>query len=728
LIAACAAVVVLCAGLYVLTRTPLYTAQATIMIEPKPPQVLKIQDALSQSIERAEYYKTQYEILKSRPLAAAVIKQENLGAFLRGKSAEEKSGLIATVRGIWSDTKASLFGGAEKEAAAGPADVDPALIAAYLDILNVKPIRGTALVQVSFTTPDPTVSARLANLHADAYVRHGLDLRSKTNDEALAFLEKKLLDLKTRVETSEAALNAYRRDAGIISLNDKENIVVDRLADLNKRLTEAEAERIALEAQVRTIRSGNYDTIPAIANSLTIQNLKKEMSKLESEHAQLANEFKPGFPQLDKVRAQIDDIRGRYLQEVKSEIKTIEAAYRSAVTKEAELKAAMNEQKKAALDLKDSAVQYAILAREVETNKQLYDGVLQRIKEMGVAADVRASNVYVIEKAFRPNIPSYPNKKRTLLFALLLGLSGGVAAAFFLERLDSTFKSGEDLERYTMLPSLAAVPDFVLLNGKNQGYGYGLKRLRPPKANGAPPSRGADGAGDEGRELVLARHPLSVVSEAYRTLRSALLLSRAGEPPRTVLLVSASRGEGKTTTVVNTAAAFAQMGGKVLIIDGDLRRPRCHKLLGIENDVGLTEVLAGQIDVKRATRRTKVDGLFLIPAGTCPPNPSELLGSTKMLQTLQALREEYEYVFIDSSPILAVSDAILMATMVDGVLFVVDGQQTPRRIVKEARSRLSSPRIKMLGTLLNRVDTREGSYAKYYGYYQDYYANEPKEL
>jgi capsular exopolysaccharide synthesis family protein len=228
------------------------------------------------------------------------------------------------------------------------------------------------------------------------------------------------------------------------------------------------------------------------------------------------------------------------------------------------------------------------------------------------------------------------------------------------------------------------------------------------------------------RDIVSVYHPLSVVAEAYRTLRSALLLTRAGEPPRTVLLTSAGQGEGKTTTLVNTAIVFAQMGVRVLVIDGDLRRPRCHKILGIENGVGLTEHLAGQIDLAKIVQPTKVDKLFAITSGAVSPNPAELLGSNKMRETIDDLREQFEFIFIDSSPLLAVSDAILIATMVDGVLLVVDGQKTPKQDVRNARLRLNNARTKLLGVLLNRINTREGSYAGYYGHYHDYY-HEDKE-
>jgi capsular exopolysaccharide synthesis family protein len=726
LIFGCAAAVVLSTMLYVFTRTPLYTAKATLLIERKAPQVLKIQDALAESIDNAEYYKTQYEILKSRALAERVIKEQGLEnkAPFASQEGTSKPGLFSGLFNAITNWRRQSSQPAKKPDEP-QLTVKPQIVGAYLGMLSVQPVRGTGLVQVAFQTPSPALSAQLANGHATSYIRYGLDLRSKTNEEALAFLEKKLLELKERVESSEVALNTYRRDKGIISLSDKENIVVDRLGDLNKRLTEAEADRIGLEAKVRTVRGGNYDAIAGMVNDPLVENLKKEMARLEGEQVQLAKEFKPGYPPLDKITAQLENARNRLRAELRDAVKGVESAYQAARVREAELRAAMQDQKTATLNLKDSAVQYTILAREVDTNKQLYDSVLQRMREMRVAADSQSTNIYVVDKAELPRLTSYPNKRRSLLIALFFGLVGGVGLAFLLDHLNSTFRTPEELERYIHLPNLAIVPDFMCLNGNGRtySYGYGPRRLtsRKKEENGNLPAKKAPS------EIITEQDPFSVVAESYRNLRSALLLAKADEPPKTILLTSATRGEGKSTTLVNTAIVFAQMGARVLIMDGDLRRPRCHRILKMPNEVGLAECLAGQIEPEKVFRPTQVDNLFVITSGSRPPNPAELLGSKTMARTLDALCAQFDYIFLDSSPVLPVSDALPMATMVDGVLMVVDGQKTPRQLVRDARVRLTSPQIKMLGVLLNRVDVQEGTYGSYYGHYYNYYKHDEAE-
>ncbi len=727
LILICAFALLVGAALYTFTRTPLYTAEATLLIERKAPQFLKVQDARADSIDyydyNNEFYKTQYEILKSRSLAERVIRDEGLETyplFAGDQNKGEKAGLVA---GLWGGIKkwAAGFSPAKpKVKESDPTATSIGLVGAYLSLLDVKPVSGTSLVQIKIATPEPALSARLANAHAFAYVRYGIDLRSQTNEEASVFLQQKLTELKERVEQSEAALNSYRRDKGIISVDDKANVVVERLLDLNKTLTAAEAERIAVEAQVRTIRGRNFDELPAVLNSVVINSLKGDLGKLEAEYASLSKEFKPGYPPLDNLKTRVEETRRRLRSETQNQVRGIEATYQAAKTKEAELGAKMEEQKKTTLGLKDSAVQYAVLAREVDTNRQLYDGVLQRLKEIGVAAEVRASNIYVMGKAQPPLGPSYPDKRRSLLIGLLMGLAAGVGLAFLLERLDNTIKSPEEAERYLQLPNLAVVPDFALLNGKNYGYGYGyVSRL----VNSAKAELPDTTPKDSEKQLLLDHHPLSLVTEAYRSLRSSLLLSHAGGPPQVMLLTSAARGEGKTTTVINTAIVFAQMGIRVLIIDGDLRRPDCHKLLKMDNGAGLADALAGQVEWQDAIRPTAAENLFLMSSGTLPPNPAELLGSKKMHEILQQLREQYEFIFVDSSPVMAVSDAVLLSTVVDGTLLVVN-RQTPKPLIRKARTRLSTPHSKILGILLNRVDTRTGEYGCYYNHYYDYYGPE----
>ena len=735
--------IIFATALFTLTRTPFYTARTTVLIERQSPNVLDIRSALSESLapDEYDYYKTQYRILKSRALVAQVIREQGLERSLFAK--KEKgfiSKLLASVKALFPATSAQNRG-------ANLHGVKSEFINTYVEkMLAIQPIRGTRLVEITITTPDPDLSARIVNVHSSVYIRKGIELRTHTNEEAQRFLEEKLVELKERVRKSEAALNQYRRDEGVISLDDKENIVVERLSDLNMRLTEAEAERIGLEAQSYIIRNRDYNQLPDVINNPLIQTLKEQQTRRESEHALLLQKFKSGYSEVAQLKAQIDETKTRLAREVERIVASVEAAYLTAAKKEEELRAKMEEQKAATLGLKDASVGYAILDREVDTNRQLYDSVLQRMKEMGVAAELRTSNVSVIDEAESPLTPSSPRIMFSLLLGACLGLMLGVGSAFCVEYLDTSLKTPEEVEQYLHVSSLGVIPNFLSVNGAR---GFGGTYTSPPLLAetveeeektflgngqaGGPYQRSlvksaleerASGNQTHKKELILSHHPLSLISESYRSLRVAILLSKAEETPKTILFTSATNSEGKTATTVNTAIVFAQMGVKILVIDGDLRRPRCHKMLDtVKKDPGLTEVLTGQRDLEEVIQKIPVgDGtLFFLSSGAIPPNPAELVSSHLMHETMAALRQNYDYIFLDTPPVMPVSDALLLATLVDGVIVVVAGQQTPKHLVKETRMRLQYARAKILGVVLNKIDMHSGDYGYYYGRYYSYY-------
>ncbi len=465
-IAACFFGAVIVAAVVVMMMEPIYTARTTLLIERKEPQVVDVKNVLSESVDSGEldYYKTQYELLKSRSLAAQTIREQGLEksavltgsgngfAFLK-KLQQLPSAAFAWVNSFFASPPPGIKRG-------DLLGIKPELVDAYQGMLEVEPIQRTRLVKIAFNSPDAEFSALVANAHADAYIRQGLMLRSQANQEAQKFLEEKLAELKTRVEEAEATLNVYRRENGIISLDEKENIVVERLADLNKRLTEAEAERIGLEAHVRLIRKRDFDSLPAVIGSGLVSTLKTQLTQLQGEYANLSSQFKEGYPSVAKVKASLEEVQLRLQHEIKKIVSGIESAHLAAYGKERELRAKMEEQKAATLQLKDASVGYAVLAREVDTNRQLYNSVLERMKEVGVAAQLRASNIYVIDKAENPVIPTTPRKKLILALAAILGLMGGLGLALFLEHLDDTLRTAEDTERYLSLPSLGLVPIF----------------------------------------------------------------------------------------------------------------------------------------------------------------------------------------------------------------------------------------------------------------------------
>jgi succinoglycan biosynthesis transport protein ExoP len=696
----------------IMLLTPsMYTGKVTLLIERHPPQVLNFLEILGEpsDAETYDFYRTQYEILKSRSLAARVLQEQRLeNSSLSTTNRYQSNALVR----LWRHVTRGPEGDASAQppiAAEEHAGEDSDAIDAYLARLEIQPVQRTQLVNIAFSAPSSELAARLANAHAQAYIRRGVELRTRSSEETRTFLEAKLVELKARVEKSEADLNRYRRHKGIISLDEKENVVVERLSDLNRRLTNAEAERIALEGQVRLLRKGHPEAMPAVVNNTLIQTLTVQAARLEAEYAPLAMIYKRGHPQLDQLKAQVDETKRRLRQETQRTVASLESAYLAAESAEKQLRSQMEAQKLVVLGMKDVAVSYAILAREVDTNRQLYDGVLQRMKEAGVAAELRASNVSIIDPAKPPRLPSKPKIKHTMMLGAFLGLVGGIGLAFLREYLEQTLKTPDEAQRYLQLPNLIAVPDF---------YRIDWQRALPQVGHviHSPLPRHLAAATD--RPLRQSRLPLRAVTEAYRMLRTAILLSRAEEPPRLLLFTSAIHGEGKTATVINTAIAFAHMGVRVLLIDADLRRPQCHRRLGIPGKAGLTDILTGHRGVEELIQPAYINNLFLLSSGALPPNPADLLGSRPMRDALGLLKQHYDYILIDTPPVLPVSDAVLLSTMVDGVVLVVSARSSPKPLVREACSRLRYARAQILGTLLNRVGTHDGYYASYYWPYE----------
>ena len=708
--------VVLITALVVFAIPHKYTAETMLMIEHSTPQVLNMRQVLGPVVTAPyddDYYKSQYAILRNETLAAQVIRE---------------LGLANNPYFSDRDNESRLFGTSKKANHSELLGIKLTVVERYLKRLAITPVRGTNLVKVSFTSPDPELSARIVNAHAQAYIRQGLDLHRAVNEEAQHFLEGKLGELRERVEKSETALNAFGRANEIISLTDKQNIVIDRLDELNKDLTAAETDRISLEAQEQLIQQRAYDSLPAVIDNDMIQKLKEELIKLEGEYARLAGEYRPGFRTLDQVGAQVAETRRSIQGEIKKVVAGLESKYISAVSKENKLRAAMEEQKTLALRQKDAGVTYKILAREANTNRQLYEAVLQRMKETGVAAQVGTSNIFVIVKGVPPVRPSSPLRAMDIAIGALLSLAGGIAVAFLLESLSNTFKNPNEVERYLGLSTLAVIPDFLTANGNRSASG--LLRLARSSTRGvlAPAAAASDQAYEAAlkrmkdteqpapnTELIASAAKFSAIAESYRALRAALMLSRAGETPKVTLFVSALPSEGKTTTAANTAFLLAQMATRVLLIDADLRRPRCHEVLNMPNAAGLAEVLTGQLAAEEAISATEFPGLWLLSSGAVPPTPNELVGSKKMRDTLDELRRAYDYIVVDATPTMTLSDALPLSTIVDGCILVVNAK-TPRQVVRQTCSRLTGVGARIFGVVLNQVDVRGPDY-----YYTEHY-------
>ena len=724
LILAVTAALMVIVAIRVSLEVPQYTAQSTILIRADTPQLLEnhsqVNDQTYGSGDGSDFVKTQCEILRSRTLAANVVQNEGLAndpAFTGRTSKPREHGTLTSAFRHWL---AGVFG--SKAAKPVPAkrqqDATAGVVAGYLASFQIRPIPDTDMVNIIFTTTNAQLSARLANAHAHAYIREGIELHTQANAEAERFLREKLVELREKLEKSELALNNYRRDKGIVpglmSMDGKETVVIDRLSDLSKQLTNAQVARIGLEAEVEQIQKHQFGQVPQApqdSGANAAGSLNGQLASALSDYAAMSKQFKPDYPPLAQLKARIDRLQQVDNEAAEKMARSVEASYGAAKIKEAGLQEELNRVRGEALGLNDASVEYAILQREVDTNRELYNSVLQRMKDVGLAAESQTSNTVVVDDAVAPGGPSSPHPVTAILQAMAFGLALAIGLAFLIEYQDKTLKTPDEIESYLRLPSLAAVPSFARAESKQFGNarinGNGIANL---------PAKNLEIAGS------LSRY--SVIGEAYRALRTALMLSRAGSPPKSILITSSSNSEGKTVSAINTGVVFAHTGAKVLIVDADLRRPRCHKVLGIENRLGLTEVLAGTNKVDQLIRDTGIEGLWLLTAGTIPPNPSELVGSERMRETLASLVVDFDLVVVDSPPLIPVTDAMLLSTMVDGVVLVVNSKKTAKQLARAALTRLEFARAKLFGVLLNEVDVNSPHYkyySSYHGGYGDYH-------
>lgn len=679
-------------SLVVFLMRPTYTATSTVLIEPRAPEVLGNTESETEASQLADdnYYNTEFKILQSRSLAAQVIRQLHLQnePFLR---TQEALGLTFPAKKAFS--KAPII--TDEDPDAGTRGVSSAIIDAYLKHLTIHPDPGTRLVTVAFDTPDPALSARIVNAHVQAYIARGTELHAEASENAVKYLRIKLTELEAQVEKSEAALNAYRRQRGIVtdSSDDSNKVAMDRIVDLNKALTEAETQRITLDAENHLISTRNYQALPAITGDTVIQNLRQQQARIQADYASLADQYKPNYPPLAELGAKLKETQVRLNQELHRVATGIGLSYQAAVEREKELNNKIDQEKIRALALNDASLRDAILSRAVETNRKLYKNVLERMTQMGMAAGVSASNVSVVDNATAPLEPSSPKKLLTLTSCGALALLIGISFACFRERFDDSFKDPAEIEHSVGVPRLALVPDFRTLSRLTNGQTNHLL------------SRFTSAEGKTGNVMIIANHDdsFSAATEAYRALRFNLLLSRAGQPPKIILITSGTPNEGKTVTAINTAVAFAQMGSKVLLIDADLRSSQCHKLLNIVNDAGLTDILTGQRLPDELARPTSITGLTCITSGSTPPNPGMLLSSSAMRDLLFRLKYSYDCILIDSAPVMPVTDTLHLMTVVDGVVLVV-GPRVPKKRVKDVCARLRQAHAPLFGIVQNQVD------------------------
>jgi len=724
------------------TREPLYTAAASIQIERQPPNVTAGQDVQkteSDGYDKYDYYQTQFEILASRKIAASVI--DSLGLAGDPRFVESKRWYSKLLDKVVANLPPALMErlGRAPNTDAGENENEQRILDRYARMLTVLPVRNSRLVMVGFTSRFPDLSAEVVNAHVDEYMGLALKNRLETSGKAKEFLEEEIAKAREQVVAAEATLNDYRKKNHILALdtNSKGDVTADRLNDLNQRYTEAQADRIKLDAQCSLVARRNYESLPDVNASKLIMDLKAELSRVEAERAELASKFKPGYPKMSETIARESQLRARLNTEIGTIVAATQTACVAAKTREDQLKNQVDAERERALAERDVAADYSTLARDAETARSTYATLVQRMKDVDVAKEIRMSNISVVDRALPPLKPSYPRKGFTLALSAAIGLVLGLALAFLLEYLDNTVATQEDVETRLGLPMLGLVPRFeppkALAKTKQPllvSNSAGSFAEVPAKRSPVTPT---------GRELIVYADPCSVASEAHRVVRTALLLSSADNPPQVMIFTSGNAGEGKTVTAINQALALVQGGGRVLLIDADIRQPRLHQVFNVPNGHGLSSFLAGVSGIESVIHEmtsngaAKVNGngngngangngaghLYVVPSGPMSPNPAELLGGRRMAQLVQDLRSQFDYILFDTPPVLPVADVAVLSKVSDGVVLVVHGQHTPIEVVAACRDRLRQVRARILGVVLNNVALNRSEYPTYYyGYGQ----------
>ena len=686
---------------------------------------------VSNQVNDPAYFNTQLQILAGPGLLRRAVKSLDL---------EHNSTFIAKVnyRPLWKNLErlAGLSGSALPESAdqkkvrvaasSGSEETSEAeRLAPYVDTLQrdlkiepVKesrlPTKETRLIEISYTSGDPRLAARIVNAVADAFAAANLERKTKTGSTSGDFLNKRIAELQSQIRSGEEKLIEYARSNQILSLDPTQNTVVDRLTGLNKQLLEAENDRKLAEAAFRAAQQPGAADALAQEKAKNIEDAEQKLTELQQRRAQLLVDATEEWPEVKEVDQQIDTLRHK-IGEMKTRAVSVvitnsKTRYQQALTRENALRTSFNQQRGETLTQNEAAINYHIIQQEIETNKNLLDGLLQRSKENDVAVAGTPNNINVVDYAIAPREPVGPQRLLGVALAAAIAIILGTCLAIFLEYLDNTVRSTDDVEHMLHLPALAVIP----------AVGIGAMRRR------FLPSSGGSNAGNGNAltrpELLIDVEPRSSIAEAYKQLRTSILLSTAGRAPKTLLVTSGSPGEGKTTTVVNTAISLGQTGARVLVIDADMRSPRIHAVFNIGNEAGLSTALsrnASKADILSLIVSLEDDKLRVMPSGPIPPNPAELLGSKSMKVLLQRLAPHFDHIVIDSPPVANVTDGVLLASLVDGVILVVHGGRSTRELVRRARQLLRGVGARIFGVVLNNVKLHGDSYY-YHGYYNRY--------
>ena len=695
LLGTCLAVSFVVAVLYNYTTRPLYRATTRILIDRDTPDILPTKELVNMQAVVNDVFQTQVQLLHGRSLAEKVVEKYEMN-----KSTEFQTGPLMSP---WERFQRKFLG-------RNPLPVDgngiplPPAVAAFRSRLRIEPVPGTRLVNIHVTAFDPAFAAQAANGLADVYIAQSLEFRYTTSTDASDWLTARLKEHREKVAMSERELQAYREREGLVNIEERQGLIDQKLTTINGAILAARTERIAKEtllAQLRLLPTSQLESHPQIVASPLVSGLRTQLMELQRKQTQLSDTLGDKHPEMVETKRQIRAFEDKIRSELDGVLRAMDAEVAAARQQEANLQAGFEAAKREGLEINRKAIDYGVLKREVDAGQDLYQSLMKKSKATDLESELKATNIRIDEKAEVPRAPFLPDRTANYQMALLVGLALGLGLCLLFEHLDNTFKTPDDVKQHLGLPFLGMVPD---VNARTTTNGPTVARTSP----------------------LILRSPKSAVAEAYRVLRTNLIFSSADRSGGRILAVSsANPGEGKTTTVANLAASLAINGSRVLAIDADLRRPTMHQHFGVAKTPGLSDLIVGKAKPSESIHKTQFGGLQILPCGYVPPNPTELLGSASLREILAALRTHYDWVLIDTPPILAMADTSVLCPLVDGLAIVVGAETSSRPAVARALDQIRSVNGRVLGVILNKVNFERNSYyyGQYYGeYYRSYYA------
>ena len=719
-------------GIFTFTATPIYQARATLLVGEETSKIFSIKDEFGyqRTLPDLRFYNTQLKLLESKSLAERVARKLNLATRTEsGTGIRQSRGFLASIKHVASLKWIPFKKKTNEEESDLSKTYNP-----YSDIadfilkkLEVSPIRDTKLIEVKYKSPSPTLVAEITNTLADEFINFLIEKRYQTTQVASDFLNEQIIGLREDLAAKQRELQKYGQEKELFFLNNTESTAVSQLADLNAAYTQAQIDRIKAEAIYRELENADIDSLPQSVSNLGIRQLNEEYTKIKNEYEEKSKDFKPNYPEMIRLKARLDSMKSELMKTVDG----VKSDYRAALKRENSLRRLLNEKKGDVAKLNSDAIMYNAIKIEVDNKRMLLDSLVARQNETLVSArlgNFNVGNVSVIDRAEVPKIPVSPKKGRNIILSLLVGLFGGALLCFLFEYLDNTVKGPEDVERLTGLPSLGVIP-YLPSDGtkKNRRYGY-YSSQRYTYGKEDPDGEGAKMINEV--ELVNHLNPKLSISEDYRTVRTSILFSHPETPPKSIAFSSAIPREGKTASVVNLAVSFSQLEEKVLLIDSDLRKPRLHRIFKVRNLGGLSGYLTGNIELNDVIQKTSLPNVWLIPSGPIPPNPTELLNSRRMTNLLEEVKNGFDVVLLDTPPILAGVDGVIIGSIVDSIILVIRPGKVAYNPFLNAVEELRRAKANIMGVIFNGVEMKKGEYYyldNYMHYRYEYYGEEGKQ-